>query len=75
MATQLNKALIILRRKQVEARTGYSRSSLYKHMSEGTFPAQIKLGARAVGWIESEVTAFLEARISESRAAMKGGAA
>ena len=75
MATQLNNALIILRRKQVEARTGYSRSSLYKRMSEGTFPAQIKLGARAVGWIESEVTAFIESRIAASRNLTEGRAA
>jgi prophage regulatory protein len=44
-------------------------------MSEGTFPAQIKLGARAVGWIESEVTDFLEARIAASRNLTEGRAA
>lgn len=69
MAAQPQTALIILRRKQVEARTGLSRSTIYDRMKAGTFPAPISLGAKAVGWIESEIDAWLNARVEESRKA------
>jgi prophage regulatory protein len=63
----------ILRRKKVEERTGLSRSSLYQKISNGTFPAPIKLGARAVGWLESEIDDFIQARVTESRNTVKRG--
>lgn len=69
MAAQLQTTLIILRRKQVEARTGLSRSTIYDRIKAGTFPAPISLGAKAVGWIESEIDAWLNARVEESRKA------
>lgn len=65
MAEQLKNALTILRRKQVEARTGLSRSTIYQRISLGEFPAPVSLGARAVGWIESEITDWLANRIAE----------
>ena len=40
----------ILRRKDVEATVGLSRSTIYHLISQGLFPAPIKLGKRAVGW-------------------------
>jgi prophage regulatory protein len=56
MTKQLQQVLTILRRKQVEARTGLSRSTIYARISEGTFPKPIDLGGgRAVGWIEAEI--------------------
>lgn len=55
----------VLRLKQVMAMTGLARSTLYKYMVTEGFPAQVKLGARAVGWLEAEVLAWLEARIQE----------
>jgi prophage regulatory protein len=67
MAAQIQSALTILRRKQVEARTGLSRSTIYDRIKAGTFPAPISLGEKAVGWIESEVDAWLVARIQASR--------
>lgn len=69
MAAQLQTALTILRRKQVEARTGLSRSTIYDRIKAGTFPAPISLGEKSVGWIESEIDAWLNARIQESRKA------
>ncbi|MBI4291283.1 MAG: AlpA family transcriptional regulator [Betaproteobacteria bacterium] len=64
----LKRALTILRRKQVEARTGLSRSSIYLKVSKGTFPPPVSLGGgRAVGWIESEIDAWLAACIEKSR--------
>ncbi len=52
----------ILRRPEVESRTGLSRSTLYTMMAEGNFPRPVKLGARAVGWAESEIAAWLDGR-------------
>ena len=54
----------ILRRKQVEARSGYSRSTVYLRMSEGLWPRPVRLGRRAVGWPAREVDAVNAARIA-----------
>ena len=53
----------ILRRKQVEARTGLSRSTLYARIKAGTFPAPVSLGPRAVGWIASDEQRWVSDRI------------
>jgi prophage regulatory protein len=50
----------VLRLPQVKARTGKSRSSIYDGVNEGTFPAPIPLGERAVGWLEHEIDAWLD---------------
>ena len=52
----------ILRRPQVEACTGLSRSTLYAMMAEGAFPQPIKLGKRAVGWSEVCIAQWLAER-------------
>lgn len=54
----------ILRRRDVEVRTGLSRSTIYLRLSEGRFPAPVKLGGRAVGWVESEIQAWLTEQVS-----------
>jgi prophage regulatory protein len=59
--------LRILRRKQVEARIGLSRSSIYDAVNAGTFPKPINLGRQSVGWIEAEVDQWLRDRIAASR--------
>ena len=64
MAQQLRTALTILRRKQVEAETGYSRSTIYLRISQGLFIKPVSLGARAVGFPAGEVTALNAARIA-----------
>jgi prophage regulatory protein len=71
MAEQIRYALTILRRKQVEARTGLSRSTIYLRVSDGTFPKPVSLGARAVGWVESEISDWLASRIEASRHAAR----
>lgn len=52
----------LIRRPEVEARTGLSRSTLYDWMKRGEFPQPVKLGARIVAWRESDVTAWLKSR-------------
>ncbi len=58
---------MILRRKQVEQRTGLSRSTIYLRIAQGTFPKTVSLGARAVGWLESEIEEWLNSRVEMSR--------
>ena len=62
-----NMATSILRLPAVKSRTGLSRSSIYLRIKLGTFPEPISLGARAVGWIESEIQEWVEDRIEASR--------
>jgi prophage regulatory protein len=64
MANQLRTALTILRRRQIEAESGYSRSTLYLRIAQGLWTKQVSLGARAVGWPASEVDALNAARIA-----------
>ena len=52
----------LIRRPEVEARTGLSRSTLYDWMKRGEFPQPVKLGARLVAWREHDVAAWLESR-------------
>jgi prophage regulatory protein len=52
----------IYRLPAVEARTGLSRTGVYEAMARNEFPQSIKLGPRAVGWAESEITAWIESR-------------
>ncbi|HWM69914.1 MAG TPA: AlpA family transcriptional regulator [Steroidobacteraceae bacterium] len=49
----------ILRLPEVCALTGLGRSFIYQLQAEGCFPQRIKLGARAVGWVEEEVQRWL----------------
>ena len=69
MASQNRIVLSILRRRQVEARTGLARSTIYSRIAVGQFPAPISLGNRSVGWIESEIDDWLNAQIQKSRTA------
>ncbi|WP_316177717.1 MULTISPECIES: helix-turn-helix transcriptional regulator [unclassified Bradyrhizobium] len=45
----------IIRLKTVLVRTGLSRSTIYRKIAEGTFPAQLKISSNGTGWRESEV--------------------
>jgi len=63
MATSDRSALAILRRRQVEAETGFSRSTLYLRVGEGLFTTPVLIGPRAVGWPAGEVEALNAARI------------
>ncbi|MCO6428241.1 AlpA family transcriptional regulator [Nitrosomonas communis] len=76
MAAQIKKSLAILRRKQVEARLGLSRSTIYgkmklnpkrPHEYDPTFPKPIRVGLKAVGWVEHEIDEWLAAQIKKSR--------
>ena len=64
---QLPTHTVVLRRRTVEARTGLSRSTIYLRMAQGSFPKSIPLGPRAIGWLEAEVEAWLQAQVASAR--------
>lgn len=57
----------LIRRPAVEALTGLSRSGIYDRIREGKFPAPVSLGGSAVAWVESQVIAWIQARIEAGR--------
>ena len=57
----------ILRLPDVMDRVGICRALIYRRMTAGTFPKQISLAPRAVGWLEHEIDAWLMARVLQSR--------
>lgn len=67
MATIVQNSQVILRRTQVQARTGISRSGIYQKMAEGEFPKSISLGPRAVGWLESSIDQWIQSRVELSK--------
>lgn len=58
----------ILRLPQVCKATGLGRSMIYQLESERRFPCRVRIGARAVGWVEAEVQSWLLGRIEHHRA-------
>jgi len=57
----------ILRLPQVKTMTGLSRSTIYLRISEGSFPKQIKLGERAVGWESGSIERWIEGCINDTQ--------
>ena len=57
----------ILRLAEVKLRTGLGRSTIYFFIKKGQFPKPINLGMRSVGWPESEISSWIQTRISERR--------
>ena len=64
MAQHSQFPFTILRRPQVEAICGYSRSTLYNRIRDGLWPTAVKIGPRSVGWLASEAEALNAARIA-----------
>ncbi|MFZ6771341.1 helix-turn-helix transcriptional regulator [Undibacterium sp. SXout7W] len=52
----------VFRLPQVKALTGLGKSSIYAAMRQGNFPASRSLGARAIGWFQSDIINWLESR-------------
>ncbi len=57
----------IIRLPEVKKTTGLSRSTIYKMMMENTFPATISLGAKSVGWLESDIQEWIKSRIEKAK--------
>lgn len=56
----------ILRRAEVERRTGFKRAHIYNLMKAGKFPAARRIGLRAVGWDSQEIDQWIAARLERS---------
>ena len=67
MTPSIQQQPAFLRRKQVEMRTGLSRSTIYQYMKDGIFPKPVPLGPRAVGWLESDVSGWISNRVKIAR--------
>jgi prophage regulatory protein len=61
----------ILRMKETMFRTGLSRGGIYARLGRDEFPASSGLGGRAVGWLESDIDAWISERIAESKESAK----
>ena len=54
----------ILRRAEVEARTGFKRAHIYNLMRKRQFPQALRLGVRAVGWDSIEIDQWIAERVN-----------
>ena len=57
----------LLRKPAVLASVGFSNSELYRRIKEGTFPAPVKIGVRAVAWRDSDVDRWIESLSQEAK--------
>ena len=55
----------ILRRAEVEAKTGFKRAHIYSLMKDGKFPKALRLGVRAVSWDSVEINQWIADRLKE----------
>lgn len=53
----------------VKQRTTLSTSEIYRRIEAGTFPAQVRLGAKAVAWLEHEIDTWISEAVEQSRPA------
>lgn len=59
----------IMREAEVYAVTGKSRTQRWRDERAGRFPKRVSLGPNSVGWLRSEIRAWLAARAAERRCA------
>ena len=65
---QQNENVRLIRRKEVQAKTGLGASSIYAMMQQGTFPKAINISERRVAWIESDIDKWISERIKSHKA-------
>lgn len=57
----------LIRLPEVQRRTGFGKAWIYRLMSQGKFPASVKIGSRSIAFVESEIDEWINSRIEESR--------
>ncbi|MDH4870526.1 AlpA family transcriptional regulator [Pseudomonas sp. BN515] len=64
----------LLRRREVELKTGKSRAAIYAEIRAGTFPEPVPIGRNSVAWLEAEVDQWISDRLAERNraSAMRG---
>lgn len=55
----------LLRRRDVEQKTGKSRAAIYADIRSGTFPEPIPIGINSVAWLEAEIDQWIAERLNE----------
>ncbi|MCK8663734.1 AlpA family transcriptional regulator [Pseudomonas azerbaijanoccidens] len=55
----------IMRREEVERKTGFKRAHIYNLMKEGKFPQAKRIGLRAVGWDSLEIERWVVERLDQ----------
>ncbi|WP_370557378.1 AlpA family transcriptional regulator [Edwardsiella tarda] len=60
-------SMSLIRLSEVQRRTGYSKAWIYRLLKENRFPQSVKIGARSIAFVESEVDDWINQRIAESR--------
>ncbi|ANF56352.1 helix-turn-helix transcriptional regulator [Halotalea alkalilenta] len=60
----------LLRRQEVELKTGKSRSAIYAEMRKGTFPAPVPIGENSVAWLEVEIDRWIAERVAARNQAL-----
>ena len=69
MTEMQSSAKRIIRQREVCNKLGLSKATIWAYVrTRDDFPKPIRLGANSVGWLESEIDAFIDARIAASRA-------
>lgn len=58
----------LIRRKEVQEKTGLGASSIYAMMKSGEFPQCLNLSERRVAWIESDIDKWIAERVASHRA-------
>lgn len=64
----MSNSIQIIRLHDASKKTGLSRSTIYELIKKGEFPEQVHLGPRVMGFIESEIDAWLEAKMAQRTA-------
>jgi prophage regulatory protein len=54
----------LLKIEQVAAKTARCRAAIYAAVKAGTFPKPVKVGTRAVAWVESEIDEFIRSQVA-----------
>ena len=54
----------LIRIAEVMRRTGRTRSRIYEDMARGRFPKSLKIGDRAIAWVDAEVDQFVAKAIA-----------
>lgn len=67
---QQTETVRLIRRKEVQDKTGLGASSIYAMMQQGTFPKAVNISERRVAWIESDVDQWISERIASHKAAI-----
>ena len=68
--SQQNENVRLIRRKEVQDKTGIGASSIYAMMKKGEFPQSVNISERRVAWIESDIDQWISERIASHKAAI-----